>query len=76
MIKDPNTLPPLPSPCKGICSLDARKERCVGCLRTPQQIKDWPKLDNAGRMVIVQQLRAQREALGQGRKRTQNRRGA
>ncbi len=71
-----NALPPLPSPCKGICALDEHKEHCIGCLRTLQQIRDWPKLDNPGRMVILQELRAKRDALGQGRARKRNRRGA
>ena len=70
-----NNPPPLPSPCKGICALDDRKESCIACLRTIQEIRDWPKLDNAGRMVILQGLRAKRDALGKGRVRKRNRRG-
>lgn len=33
-----------PSPCTGVCRIDAATERCEGCLRTLDEIADWPIL--------------------------------
>lgn len=33
-----------PSPCTGVCRIDAVTERCEGCLRTLDEIADWPIL--------------------------------
>jgi|GEM_PF-3694096 len=39
------------SPCVGICTLDAN-DRCVGCRRTLQQIRDWSILPARERDAI------------------------
>lgn len=33
-----------PSPCTGICRIDAVSELCQGCLRTLDEIADWSML--------------------------------
>ena len=57
-------LPDIPSPCIGVCRLDAETRRCAGCLRTPREIVRWPEADNEERLAIVQDLRRRRRALG------------
>ncbi len=32
---------PLPSPCTGICQMNAQTGLCKGCLRTLDEIIDW-----------------------------------
>ncbi len=32
---------PLPSPCTGVCQMDAQSGYCRGCLRTIDEIIDW-----------------------------------
>lgn len=32
---------PLPSPCTGVCQMDAQTGYCKGCLRTIDEIIDW-----------------------------------
>ena len=32
---------PLPSPCIGVCVMDAQSGLCTGCLRTIDEIADW-----------------------------------
>ena len=34
------------SPCIGVCKLDIDSNICVGCLRTADEIANWPQLDN------------------------------
>ncbi|MCB1833595.1 MAG: DUF1289 domain-containing protein [Geminicoccaceae bacterium] len=58
-------LPDIPSPCLGICRIDADTRQCVGCLRTAREIARWPYADNEERFAIVQALRERRRARGQ-----------
>ncbi|RXT71414.1 DUF1289 domain-containing protein, partial [Pseudomonas syringae] len=39
---------PLPSPCIGVCSLDAQSH-CVGCLRSLDEIARWMSMSDAER---------------------------
>lgn len=32
---------PVPSPCTGVCTMDAQTGLCRGCLRTIDEIIDW-----------------------------------
>lgn len=43
---------PLPSPCIGICRVDARTTFCEGCFRTIDEIAEWGALDDARRRSI------------------------
>ena len=54
----------LPSPCIGVCTLDAQTKRCLGCMRTEAEIARWPYADEAERLQILQNLRARRRAAG------------
>lgn len=54
----------IPSPCIGVCTLDARSGLCTGCMRTLAEIAAWPDADHAERLAIVQRLRARRRAAG------------
>ena len=51
----------LPSPCIGICRIDARTDYCVGCLRTIDQITTWGGASEDDKRIIWQTL-AQRYA--------------
>jgi len=57
-------LPDIPSPCIGVCRLDAETRRCEGCMRTPQEIARWPEADHAEKLMIVEALRQRRRARG------------
>jgi uncharacterized protein len=54
----------IPSPCIGVCQLDAVSGLCAGCMRTLAEIAAWPEASEAERLVIVQRLRARRRAAG------------
>ena len=45
------------SPCIGVCKLDIDSNICVGCLRTADEIENWPKLDNEKAMQIMGQIK-------------------
>jgi len=45
------------SPCIGVCKLDIDSNICVGCLRTVDEIANWPQLDNEKAMQIMRQIK-------------------
>jgi len=45
------------SPCIGVCELDIDSNICVGCLRTADEIANWPQLDNEKAMQIMKQIK-------------------
>ncbi|NNG03973.1 MAG: DUF1289 domain-containing protein [Inquilinus sp.] len=58
------TPPTIPSPCIAVCELDPRSGRCLGCLRTPEEIGAWPTADDAERLEILGRLKLRRRAAG------------
>ena len=32
----------IPSPCIAVCQIDNARNRCIGCLRTVDEIREWP----------------------------------
>lgn len=56
-------LPSPPSPCVQVCTLDARGEYCIGCLRTLAEIAGWGSFTAAQRWALLNelQLRAERQ---------------
>lgn len=57
-------LPPIVSPCIGICTLEAETGLCTGCLRTVDEIGAWRDADNAWRLAVLQRLKERRRARG------------
>lgn len=37
----------IPSPCTGVCKMDAQTQLCEGCLRTIDEIAQWRDADNS-----------------------------
>jgi predicted Fe-S protein YdhL (DUF1289 family) len=50
----------IPSPCVGVCALDAGTGWCDGCLRTIDEIAAWGVLDNRTRREVWKRLPARR----------------
>src|SRR5699024_2808979 len=34
----------VPSPCIAVCQMDTSNQHCIGCLRTVDEIREWPIL--------------------------------
>ena len=41
------------NPCIDICKFDKKTELCIGCLRTRAECKEWKKMKERKRIVIV-----------------------
>ena len=50
----------LPSPCVGVCEMDAARRYCKGCLRTIPEIKIWSTASEEQKWAIVQELKTRR----------------
>lgn len=59
-----SALPNIPSPCVGICTMDAETNLCSGCFRTLEEIGAWGSASNQQRYEIVQDLKQRRIAAG------------
>lgn len=46
----------VPSPCMSVCTMDAERAFCVGCLRSIDEIRAWSKQDDAGRRETWQRI--------------------
>ncbi|WP_319633579.1 DUF1289 domain-containing protein [Pelagibius marinus] len=46
----------VPSPCISVCQVDPRTDRCIGCLRHVDEIRDWPILTAEQKRAILAQL--------------------
>jgi len=46
-------VPPVASPCIGVCTLDVGKAFCTGCYRTLAEIAAWPGLSAEERARIA-----------------------
>lgn len=55
---------PIPSPCIAVCQLDPASGKCIGCLRTVEEIALWPRATNEERMEILALLKERRRAAG------------
>lgn len=48
---------PIPSPCYGVCTLDANYV-CIGCKRSQEEIKEWREADNPRRHQILENCKS------------------
>ncbi|MFC0199505.1 DUF1289 domain-containing protein [Paracoccus rhizosphaerae] len=54
------------SPCVGICTLDADRQICTGCLRSIDEITSWGRLTPEARQRVIRDLPARRRATSSG----------
>lgn len=52
----------VPSPCIGICRMDARSGWCEGCLRSLDEIAAWSTMSEADKRQVWQQLPLRQQA--------------
>ncbi len=51
------------SPCISVCQLDPATRRCLGCLRSLEEIRDWPFMSSSEKRALLAKL-ARRKARG------------
>lgn len=55
-----SALPEPPSPCTGVCRIDAATGLCAGCGRTVEEIARWPAADAEEKRAILARIAARR----------------
>ena len=45
------------SPCKFICTLDSEGVKCIGCLRTKEEISNWSKYTDEEKLAVINRLK-------------------
>ena len=67
-------MPPVDSPCIGVCRLDPASKTCLGCGRLLSEIAKWPELDSMQKAKVwtliprrIQRLEKARKAIGLAR---------
>lgn len=48
----------IPSPCRQICQIDRNSTHCIGCLRTLDEIRDWPIMTAEEKQAVLDRLAA------------------
>lgn len=60
-------MPPIESPCIGVCRLDPASRICLGCGRSLEEIAKWTQLDNLQKKQVLKLLEARLKRLEQAR---------
>lgn len=52
----------VPSPCQMICQVNSASTHCIGCLRTLEEIRDWPIMTAEEKRRLLKTLEERRAA--------------
>lgn len=58
-----DTEPQVPSPCIGVCRMDAADRWCVGCLRSREEIGLWSQMTDSQKLALWADLTQHRATL-------------
>lgn len=56
-------MPPVPSPCSGVCRISAVTGWCEGCLRRLEEVGRWSSMDDEERRAVLAHIDARRASL-------------
>ncbi len=59
----------IPSPCVGVCQINATTKFCLGCLRTLREVAHWSRYSNEEKHEVLQELIRRRKAHGMSQRR-------
>lgn len=48
--------PPVPSPCTGVCRIDAQTALCAGCARSLDEIAAWSRMSDEAKLAVWAEL--------------------
>ena len=52
------------TPCKGICKMHPKIHVCIGCYRSPLELRLWSCADNTTKKNILNSIRRKRKLFG------------
>ncbi len=64
---------PIPSPCVGVCQINASTKFCLGCWRTLKEVAHWSRYSNGEKENLMRELIGRRDRLSSGKRRATRR---
>ena len=63
----------IPSPCVGVCQINASTKYCLGCWRTLKEVAHWSRYSNDEREILMKELAERQKRLGSNKRRATRR---
>ena len=54
----------VPSPCVGLCTLNAKTELCDGCFRSIDEIREWIIMPREEKLEALDEIQLRKKKLG------------
>ena len=63
----------IPSPCVGVCQINASTKYCLGCWRTLKEVAHWSRYSNDEKEILIIELAERQKRLGSNKRRATRR---
>ena len=63
----------IPSPCVGVCQINASTKYCLGCWRTLKEVAHWSRYSNDEKEILMTELTERQKLHGSTKRRTTTR---
>jgi len=63
----------IPSPCVGVCQINASTKFCLGCWRTLKEVAHWSRYSNYEKETLMTELTERQERFGSNERRVTRR---
>ena len=63
----------IPSPCVGVCQINASTKYCLGCWRTLKEVAHWSRYSNDEKEILMTALAERQKRLGSNKRRATRR---
>ena len=63
----------IPSPCVGVCQINASTKYCLGCWRTLKEVANWSRYSNDEKEILMTELAERQKRLGSNKLRATRR---
>ena len=63
----------IPSPCVGVCQINASTKYCLGCWRTLKEVAHWSRYSNDEKEILITELAERQKSLGSNKRRATRR---
>ena len=63
----------IPSPCVGVCQINASTKFCLGCWRTLKEVAHWSRYSNNEKETLMTELTERQKRFGSNKRRVTRR---
>ena len=58
----------IPSPCVGVCQINASTKYCLGCWRTLKEVAHWSRYSNDEKEILMTKLAERQKRFGSNKR--------